>query len=140
MAQIGNKLFNNIAGAGETPIYQRTGGATGGASGGGNEILAQGYVYNTTSASITSKQIGFAGDPAYSYDFAGYHKIKYHFPGINILSHIIKVEYGGAGFVGVSSGARPWRIVGDYIQLQWGTSGFSFSHLDHYIVVEASPF
>lgn len=30
MAQIGNKYFNNIAAAGETPIYQRTGGGTGG--------------------------------------------------------------------------------------------------------------
>jgi hypothetical protein len=38
MAQIGNKLFNNIAGAGETPIYQRTGGGTGGGGG----VLASG--------------------------------------------------------------------------------------------------
>jgi hypothetical protein len=40
MAQIGNKNFNNIAGAGETPIYQRTGGGTGG----GNEVAEAGDV------------------------------------------------------------------------------------------------
>ena len=38
MAQIGNKYFNNIAAAGETPIYQRTGGGTSSGTGGDGHI------------------------------------------------------------------------------------------------------
>jgi hypothetical protein len=44
MAQIGNKLFNNIAGAGETPIYQRTGGGTGGGGGGSVSKYSSGWL------------------------------------------------------------------------------------------------
>lgn len=51
MTQIGNKYFNNIAAAGETPIYQRTGG---GGTGGGNLLIGHFNCYQVSPTSADS--------------------------------------------------------------------------------------
>jgi len=153
MAQIGNKNFNNIAAGGETPIYQRTGGGTGG---GGNQILAQGRLYDLTNNynDPTYDQVGFDGAPVfYSSGATGYNNsvygIQWTFPGIDVNKHIIKVyrdnhkkpNSGGARYIDPFLG---WEIVsGTTIRVIWDLS--SPGDLDplwapHYISVEASPF
>ena len=151
MAQVGNKYFSNIAAAGETPIYQRTGGG----AGGGNQILAQGRVYDIDSfASFAFDQIGFSGSPLLSYSGAvGYNSSEaycyWNFPGININDHIIKVSRTKHKMksTGSLSGARDtyleWRISGNNIIVVWDLYLDSFHHVDmmnHYISVESSPF
>ena len=146
MTTIFGNNYNNIAAAGETPIYQRTGG---GAGGGGNQILAQGRLYNTTyairSGAINFHQIGFNGPPVWGALGGSLEYIEWNFPGINTLDYIIKVVYGGYGYRG-ASGAEEWLILGDNIRLQWdadsgfGGVSFEYNQMDHYISVEASPF
>jgi hypothetical protein len=57
MAQVGNKYFNNIAGVGETPIYQRTGGGAG-----NNETSNLGVL----NASFSTNAFKSAGLPGYA--------------------------------------------------------------------------
>ena len=152
MTQIGNKYFNNIAAAGETPIYQRTGGGTGG---GGNQILAQGRVYelNAGDYSLTYDQVGFDGAPVfYSSGAPGFtnsvYGIEWTFPGIDVNKHIIKVyrDMHKLKGDGLNSGDifLGWEIVsGNTIRVKWDLRTQSFwsqTLAPHYISVEASPF
>jgi hypothetical protein len=152
MPTLGGKSFRNRGSSG-TPILQRLG--SGG--GGGNQILAQGRVYELIANTYTFDydQVGFDGAPVfYSSGATGYNGSRYGidwtFSGIDVNKHIIKVYRDKHKKPNSSAGGRyidpflGWEIVsGTKIRVIWDLS--SSGDLDplwalHYISVEASPF
>jgi hypothetical protein len=125
------------------------------AGGGGNQILAQGRVYDMDSgyASFAFDQIGFSGSPQFvSSGATGFNDSAYYFywnfPGININDHIIKVsrtkhKLKSSGGNSAIDTYLEWRISGSNIIVVWDLKSPSSHHpdmMDHYISVESSPF
>ena len=150
---LNNKSFTNRGASGGTPIYDIT--SSGGVGSGGNQILAQGRVYDIDSyASFAFDQIGFSGSPLLSSSGApGYNSSEaycyWNFPGININDHIIKVsrtkhKMKSTGSLSAASDTYlEWRISGSNIIVVWDLYQYNFHHPDmmnHYISVESSPF